>query len=327
MKYGCNNLSKLCACSVMFLLGLGQAGGSGLRDFRDNSYVTLENAPPGAFEIELSEGQCRFLSYKIAASYPANSVIQEIEAQLQNRNWKQLNFAIVDAPDLSIPAKWKHWTNVAGGQVHTMEEQWQGPDGALVYYKFWYFNPDLKTLKVDARHCSAEQLEHTYHYVNCKNAPAVTGNDPSYSVTASITRIEAVKEGYKVYFRIDNKGSKAFLLPVDGKRKDGSSHFRVYPEQQEKGEWSGVDNECLEYGPEVWIDVKPGTSVEGWVNAVDFPVPNKRFGMCTRKIGHLHGPIRVSFRYFISLCDIQNVFAAKEPYIATSEPVEPPPSL
>ncbi len=323
MRRGSIQIVGLWAIALIFC-GLGQAEPKKDQAFSREAYATLESAPPGAAEVKLSEGQCRFLSYRIEASYPNNNVIQEIEAQLQRENWTQLTFPIVGAADISVPAKWKQWTNVMGRRVHTKEEQWRSPAGNVVYYKFWYFAPDLKTLHVDGRHCSAEQLEHTAHYVDCKNAPPVTGDDPSYSAVGSITRIEPLKDGYRVHFHIKNKGSKTFLLPLDGKRNDGSPHLRVYPEQQENGEWSGVDNECLEYSPQVWIDVNPGESVESWVDAVDFPVPNKRFGMCTRKIGHLHGPIRISFRFFTSICDIQDIFAAKKPYFADSEPVETP---
>ncbi len=325
MKKRCGkHILRFCSVLLVFPFELCQAAPSQAEAFTHQSYTTLESAPPGAFEVESSEGQCRFLSYKIKAQFPTNNILQEIEAEFHSENWRQLHFAIIGAADISYPTKWKHWKNVMGGQVYTKEEQWQSADGGVVYYKFWYFNPDLKTLRVDARHCSPEQLEHMAHYVDCKNAPAVTGDDPAYSAAVSITRIEPQKNGFRVHFRIDNKGSKTFLLPIDGRRDDGSPHLRVYPQQQENGEWSGVSDECLEYTPQVWIDVKPGASVESWANAVDFPEPNKRFGMCTRRIGHLHGPVRISFRYFIGICDIQNVFSAKEPYYATSEPVEPP---
>ena len=324
MKNGLVDISELYRLAFVILLSLGLPAHGRAQDFNRESYITLASAPPGASETELSEGQCRFLSYKIEAAYPTNEVILEIESQFQRENWTQLHFAIVGAADISYPTKWKHWTNVQGGRVHTKEEQWQSPDGAVAYYKFWYFSPNLKTLVVDARHCSAEQLEHTAHYVDCKNAPLVTGDDPAYSAVVSVTKIEPQKDGYKVRYRIENKGSKTFLIPIDGKRDDGSPHLRVVPEQLSDNEWSAVGSECLEYTPQVWIDVKPGESVESWVNAVDFSEPNKKFGMCIRKIGHLQGPIRVSLRYFVSICDIEDMFAAKEPYFATSEPVEPP---
>jgi hypothetical protein len=312
-----------CALLLLLTCVIGQATSGFAQSTTDTAYMTLQSAPPGAFEVKLSNGQCRFLSYRIAAPYPGSDVIGKLTRQLQDERWTPLSLDMFNQADVPILKKWKHWTNVMGGRVHTMEQQWQSTDGAVIYYKFWYFSPDLKTLLVDAKYCSAEQLEHTAHHVDCKDVAPATGDDPAFSAVVRIKKIEPAKDGNKIYFRVENAGSKPFLLPVDGKREDGSPHLRAYPEQQEHGEWSGVDNECLEYSPQVWIDVKPGAFVESWVNAVDFAEPNKRFGMCTRKIGHLHGPIRVSLRYFIGICDIQDVFAAKKPYFASSEPMEP----
>jgi hypothetical protein len=315
-------LSK-CALLLPLLCVLTRAASGLAQSTTDIVYTTLQSAPSGAFEVKLSDGQCRFLSYRIAAPFPTNSVIERIAAQLQKQRWTRLHFAMFNQAELPVPEKWKHWTNVMGGRVHTMEEQWQSPEGAVIYYKFWYFSPDLKTLLVDARHCSAEQLEHTTHHVDCENVAPASGDDPAFSAVIRISKIEPAKDGYKIYFRVENSGSKPFLLPFDWKREDGSPHLRAYPEQQQDGSWSSVDNECLACTPITWIDVKPGASVESWVSAVDFPEPNKRFGMCTRRIGHLQGPLRVSLRYFIGTCDIQDVFAAKKPYFASSEPVEP----
>ncbi len=314
-----------CPLPLLLIFVLTPAA-SGFAQRTDIAYARLQSAPPGAFEVELSDAQCRFLSYRILAPYPTNSVIEGIATQLEQQRWTRLHFDMFNQADVPIPEKWKHWTNVNGGSFYTKEEQWQSPEGAVIYYKFRYVSPHLKTLNVEARYCTVEQLEHTAHHVDCKNVAPATGDDPSFSAIVRVTNMETVKAGYKVHFRIENTGSKTFLLPVDGKKDDGPPHLRVYPEQQEHGEWSSVDNECLEYSPQVWIDVKPGTFVESWVNAVDFPEPNKRFGMCTRKIGHLHGPIRVSLRYFIGICDIQDVFAAKKPYFVSSKPVEPPSS-
>ena len=312
-----------CAFLLLLIYALAQAASGLAQSTADIVYTTLQSAPPGAFEVELSDGQCRFLSYRIAAPYPTNSVIEGIPAQLQQQRWTQLHFDMFNEADVPIPEKWKHWTNVNGGSFHTKEEQWQSPEGAVIYYKFRYISPDLKTLNVDARYCTPEQLEHTAHHVDCKSVAPATGDDPAFSAVVRIKKIEPAKDGYKIYFRVENQGSKLFLLPVDGKREDGSPHLRAYAEQQENDSWSVVDNECLEYAPIAWIDVKPGASVDSWVSAVDFPEPNKRFGMCTRRIGHLHGPLRVSLRYFIGICDIQDVFAAKKPYFASSEPMEP----
>jgi hypothetical protein len=296
---------------------LGQSAAS-------DGYTTLQSAPPGAFDVKSSAAQCRFLSYRIAAPYPTNSVIDGISAQLQTQHWTQHHFGLFTAAELSAPGKWKRWTNVMGGRVYTLEEEWQSPEAGVIYYKFWYHSPDLKTLEVDARYCSAEQLAHTSHYVDCRNFAPATGDDPAFSASVRVTKMEIVKDGYKVHVRIENTGSKTFLLPVDGKKDDGLPHLSASPEQQEQGKWSAVDNECLEYTPQVWIDVKPGSFVESWVNTVDFPEPNKRFGMCIRKVGHLHGPIRISLPYFIGPCDIQDALAAKKPYLASSEPVDPP---
>jgi hypothetical protein len=317
---------SICLLSVLSVCALGQARPVPSQSTADDAYTTLQSAPPGAFQVKLSEGQCRFLSYRIEAPYPTNPVFDKIAAQLKQEHWTQLHFDMFNQSDVAVPEKWKRWTNVSGGEVRTREEQWQSPEGSVIYYKFWYFSPDLKTLKVDGRYCSAEQLEHTVHHVDCKNVAPATGDDPSYSAAVRITSIEPIEEGYKVHFRLENIGAKTFIVPIDGKLDDGSPHLRVSPEQRVDGHWGLVGNECLEYTPQAWIDVKPGASVESWVKAVDFPEPNKRFGMCTRRIGHLHGPIRISLRFFIGICDIQDFFNAKEPYIASSEAVEPSPT-
>jgi hypothetical protein len=313
--------------AILALLPIGQAALARAQDAaRDSAYTTLKSAPLGAFEVKLSEGQCRFLSYRIKAPYPSNTVFEKIAEQLKQEHWKQLHFDMFNESDVPVPERWRHWTSANGGRTHTREEQWQSPEGAVIYYKFWYFSPDMKTLEVDGRHCSAEQLEHTVHHVDCKNVAPATGDDPSYSVAVRVTSIDPISEGYKVRFRLENTGTKTIVLPIDGKLDDGLPHLRVSPQQKEDGQWGSVGNECLEYTPQVWIDVKPGASVESWVKAVDFPEPNKRFGMCTRRIGHLRGSIRVSLRYFIGICDVQDVFHAKEPYVASSEAVDPSPA-
>jgi hypothetical protein len=203
-------LSK-CALLLPLLCVLTRAASGLAQSTTDIVYTTLQSAPSGAFEVKLSDGQCR-----IAASYPTNSVIERNAAQLQKQRWTRLYFAMFNQAELPVPEKWKHWTNVMGGRVHTMEEQWQSPEGAVIYYKFWYFSPDLKTLLVDARHCSAEQLEHTTHHVDCKNVAPARGDDPAFSAVIRISKIEPAKDGYKIYFASKTRVPNLSCSPLTG---------------------------------------------------------------------------------------------------------------
>jgi hypothetical protein len=231
---------------------------------------------------------------------------------------------IFNEADVPLSPTWKHWTSVTGGRVHTKEQQWTSSDGGVVQYKFWYFSPDLNDLVVEAAHCSSDQLQHTRHHVDCSKAGPIPIDDPSFSASVLISRIELIEKGYRIYFRIENTGSKAFLLSVDGTLEGGFPHLRAGPQQSENGEWTSVSGECFEFPPMTWMAVEPGAKVESWTSAIDFPGPNHRFGMCTRKAGHLHGPLRVALRYYTGLCDIQDGLLAKKPYIVASQPAQPP---
>lgn len=289
----------------------------------DTAYTTLQDAPPGAFDVKLSEGQCRFLSYRIASPYPGGPAMEKITDQLREQHWTQRHFDMFSETLYAVPGKWKQWTNVAGGQVHTREEQWQSPEGTIIHFKFWYFSPDLNTLRVDARRCTADQLGHMRHYVDCSNFAPVLANDPSYSASAKITKIELIDGSYKVHFQFQNTGSRPVLLPAEGEVEGGFPHLRAGIQQEEQGEWGYVGNECPEHPPMSWIPVKPGEIVESWTVAVDFPQPNMQYAMCLRKIGHLHGPLRISLWFFTSVCHIQDMSGKREPRQAVSKPVEP----
>ena len=227
--------------------------------------------------------------------------------------------------DVQIPDGWKGWTNTAGGRVHTLEEQWQSREGDVVYYKLWYFDPNRKTLEVDARYCTAYQLERTAHHADCKGWRPDSANQSDYSASVHITRIEPAKDGYKVWFRVENTGTKPILITTEGRLEDGLPALWSSVVQEQDGSWGYVGNECPEHTPLTWVILKPDENVESWTSAVDFSEPNQRFRMCTRRIGHLQqSPLRISIRYFTSVCDIQNPFEAKKPYFADSEAVAIP---
>jgi hypothetical protein len=213
-----------------------------------------------------------------------------------------------------------------GGEVHTREEQWSTKGGDVIGYKFWYFAPDLDTLEVEARLCSAAQLQHIYHRVDCSPEHSANLDSRLYGLNANITKIELVEDAFRVHFRLENTGDEEVYIASLGKWPDGSHHLQsVGVEQEENGEWSSVGNECVEHVPVYWEILKPGDFVDGWILAVSFSEPNHRFGMCIRRIAGLKGPIRVSVRYWRNICEIQNVFEVTNPLpVSFSSSVELP---
>lgn len=211
--------------------------------------------------------------------------------------------------------------------MHTREAQWSTKSGDVVAYKFWYFAPDLNMLKVQARFCSAPQLEHIYHHVYYPQQNAANLSKRLYRVSANITKIEPVENGFRVHFRLENTGDEQVYIASLGKWRDGSHHLQsIGVEQEENGKWGSVGNECVEHVPGYWEILKPRDVIDGWILAVSFPEPNHRFGMCTRRIAGLKGPVRVSVGYFRDICEIQNVFEVKNPLGASSNSVELPSS-
>ena len=308
---------------LLLIFALAQSMPGLAQSAKDSVYTTLQDAPSGAFDVQFSEGQCRFLSYRIASPYPGGPAMEKITDELRAHHWTPREFDMFRETRYVVPRKWKQWTNVKGGQVHTKEEQWESPEGTIIHFKFWYFSPDLNTLRVDARRCTADQLENIRHYVDCSHFTRVRANDPSYSATTWITKIEQTDGGYRVRFKFQNNGSNPVLLPAEGEVDGGFPHLRAGIQQEEQGEWSYVGNECPEHPPMSWITVKPNEIVESWTLAVGFPQPNMQYAMCLRKIGHLHGPLRISLSFFTSVCDIQEMSGKREPRQAISKPVEP----
>jgi len=279
----------------------------------------------GAFDIERSAGNCQYLSYKTSEPYPATKFLKQVSGDLRTRAWTRLRLDMFNEADVPVPDRWRGWTNVAGGRVHTLEQQWQSREGDVVYYKLWYFDPNRETLKVDARYCTAYQLERTAHHADCKAWRPDSANESDYSASVYITRIDPAQDGYKVWFRVENNGAKPILITTEGKLDDGLPALWASVVQEQDGSWGYVGNECPEHTPLTWTILEPDEHVESWTRAVDFSEPNHRFRMCTRHIGHLQqSPLRISIRYFTSICDIQNSFEAKEPYFADSEAVAIP---
>jgi hypothetical protein len=146
----------------------------------------------------------------------------------------------------------------------------------------------------------------------------------SYSLVLRITRIEPIQKDFRVFVRIQNNGTKSVLLGLNGTLPDGKPELWVLGlEQEEEGEWSGVDAVCAEHPAFDWIDLKPGEGVESWASAVDFEQPNQYFAKCRRRFGHLkaNGNIRAILRYYVNSCEIEERVENNEPYFSVSEPV------
>jgi len=281
--------------------------------------------PESAFDVTRTTGDCEFVKYSVVAAYPATEVESYIGAKLGANRWLRLSLDAFNSKNVPIPSAWRAWSNVQGGEVHTREEQWATKNGDVVAYKFWYFAPNMNTLKVDARFCSAIQLGHIYHHVHCPPQDAASLSKKSYKVSANITKIEPVENGFRVHFRLENTGDEKVYIASLGKWPDGSHHVQIIGvEQREDGKWRSVGNECLEHVPVSWEILTPGDVIEGWILAVSFPEPNHRFGMCTRRIAALNGPVRISVGYFRNICEIQNTFEVKNRLGASSMAVELP---
>jgi hypothetical protein len=281
--------------------------------------------PKSAFDITRSVGSCEFVKYSVAAPYPATTVESYIDAKLGANGWSRLSLDAFNSDDIPIPSAWRAWTNVEGGEVRTREEQWNTKSGDIVAYKFWYFDPNMNTLKVEAQFCSASQLEHIYHHVHCPQQDAAILSKKLHRVSASITKIEPVEKGFRAHYRLENTGDEQVYIASPGKWTDGSHHLQtIEVEQREDGEWGSVGNECVEHVPLSWEILKPRDVIDGWILAVSFPEPNHRFGMCRRRIAGLKGPVRVSVGFSRSICEIQNILEVKNRLGASSSAVELP---
>jgi hypothetical protein len=280
--------------------------------------------PDSAFDVTRSLGSCESVKYSAAAPYPATAVESYIGAKLGANGWSRLSLDAFNSEDVPIPSEWSTWTN-GHGEVHTRKEQWSTKSGDIVAYKFWYFAPDMNTLKVDARFCSAAQLEHIYHHVHCPPQDAASLSKKSYKVSAKITNIEPVENGFRVHYRLENTGDEKIYIASLGKWPDGSQHLQtIGVEQREDGEWGNVGNECVEHTPVAWEILNPRDVLDGWTLAVSFAEPNHRFGMCTRRIAGLKGPVRVSVGFSRSICEIQNILQVNNRLGASSSAVELP---
>jgi hypothetical protein len=73
-------------------------------------------------------------------------------------------------------------------------------------------------------------------------------DEKTYSLELTITKIEPIEKDFKVFVRIQNNGVKPVLLGVNGQLPDGAPELWVLGlEQEEQGEWSGVDAVCAEH--------------------------------------------------------------------------------
>jgi hypothetical protein len=273
----------------------------------------------------LTEG-CERLKYKVDVAYPGRSVLKLISDELRQQGWISslgLDRRSMTSPGLArMSGRWESYKNVEGGKTRVRAEQWRNNAGDVVSYMFWYFTPDVKRLRVEAKYCKAAIVEK----YQCVPHPAIPHDEKTYSVAMKIKKVEAINKDFRVFVGIENNGEKPILLGVNGKLPDGSPELWVLGAEQEdeQGEWSSVDAVCAEHPAFDWITLKQGEKAESWALAVEFPEPNHRFAKCLRKIAHLHGRIRVSIRYYTDVCEIEEPFDNNKPYYATSEPVELP---
>ena len=264
------------------------------------------------------------MDYRVATPYPGTNVQSYISAKLLANGWSRLSLDAFNSADVPIPSKWKAWTNVQGGEVRTREEQWSTKNGDVVAYKFWYYAPEMSTLRVQARFCSASQLEHIYHHVHCPQ-PDAASLKGVYEVSVYIMKIEPDEDGFRVHYRLENTGDEQVYIASLGKWPDGSHHLQsIAVEQSENDTWGSVGGECVEHAPVSWEILKPRDVIDGWMVAVSFPEPNHRFGMCIRRIAGLNGPVRVSVSYFRNICEIQHILEVKHRLSASSTAVELP---
>jgi hypothetical protein len=232
------------------------------------------------------------------------------------------------APDPGMTKRsgtWEHFKSINGNRTYVRTQQWHNPAGDLVSYTFWYYGPDMKRLRVEGGHCPAAVIEK----YRCPPGPLPPHDEKTYSLELTITKIEPIEKDFKVFVRIQNNGVKPVLLGVNGQLPDGAPELWVLGlEQEEQGEWSGVDAVCAEHPAFDWINLKPGESIESWALAIDFPEPNHHFAKCLRSIGHLHwrDKIRAIVRYYTNACEIEERVENKDPYFAASEPVALPES-
>jgi hypothetical protein len=278
---------------------------------------------PSAADVKRSDERCQEMEYVVVSNYPGTDVLSLISDELRRRGWSPAS--AVDrkfmryAGDFKSAGRWEHFKNVAGGTTYTRAEQWSNGIGDVVSYNFWYENGDLNKLRVFGRFCGHEYVvEH-----RCVPGPPKPHDEKAYSLSMKIDRVEPIGKDFKVFVRIQNVGSRPVFLGLNGKHPDGDPELWVLDvEQEEQGEWGSVGAVCAELGPPDWIALAPGREVDSWALAVDFPEPNYRFGMCRRRIAHLHGKIRAAIRYYTGVCEIENSFNSADKYTAISEPVE-----
>jgi len=287
---------------------------------------------PSASDVErskegfsFSEG-CDRLNYRVIAPYPGRSVLKLISDELTRQGWTStvdLDRRSMTSPGLARAAgRWESYKNGEGGKTHVRAEQWRNKAGDVVSYMFWYFTPDVRSLRVEAKFCKAAIVEK----YRCVPHPAIPHDEKAYSIAMKIKKVEQINKDFKVFVEIENNGERPILLGVNGELSDGSPELWVLEVQQmEEGEWGSVDAVCPEHQAFDWITLKPGEKLESWALAVEFPEPNHWFAKCRRRIGHLHGKVRVSIRYYTDICEIEELFLDnKKPYFAFSEPVDLP---
>jgi hypothetical protein len=114
---------------------------------------------------------------------------------------------------------------------------------------------------------------------------------------------------------------------LNGEKEDGSPELWDFWVEQEEipGQWESVDAVCQEHPAFDFIVLRPGQDIESWIMAVDFPKPNQRFGMCSRKASHLEGKIRAGMRYYVDPCELDDPLESPV-YTSTSEAVSYPAS-
>jgi hypothetical protein len=270
------------------------------------------------------------LSYVVTVSYPGDAILKLISSELAKQGWILGHSVSRISAKTRRAASWENFESVVGNRTYVRSQEWQNSFGDVVNYTFWYFGPDLTHLQVEARYCSS----HIVEKYRCSPGPLPTHDEKAYSLETKITRIEPVRDDFKVFVHIQNTGAKPVLLGVNGTLPDGSPELWVLGlEQEEHGEWSDVDAVCAEHPAFDWINLKPGESIESWALAIDLPEPNHpepnhHFAKCLRSIGHLHrrDKIRAIVRYYTNACEIEERVENKDPYFAASVPVALPES-
>ncbi len=273
----------------------------------------------------LNDG-CDNLSYVVAAAYPPEKVLTSISDELRRQNWMRARkvsrrWTPGSPYSFETPFQWEHFVSVAGGTTYVRADQWEDKAGDLTSYAFWYFGPNLTSLRVEGRYCPLQVI----NKYRCRGGPLPRHDEKAYSLVLNITKVEPIERNFKVFVHIQNAGTRPVLIGLNGKLADGAPELWVLGlEQKEQGQWGSVDAVCAEHPAADWITLKPGESIGSWAMAVDFPEPNHGFAKCRRPIAHPHGQIRATIGFYTDVCEIEGIVRNRRPYVAKSQAIDLP---